>query len=107
MYHKPITMIIYNVTVNVESDIHDEWLLWLKEVHIPDVLKTGLFTENKVCRVLGITEEEGHTYSVQYTCKSMNEYVEYRDNHAQRLQAEYNKRYEGKFVAFRTLLEVV
>ena len=36
-------MYIYNVTVNVSDDVHIEWLKWMKETHIPDVMKTGCF----------------------------------------------------------------
>ena len=41
-------MIIYNVTVNVEAEIHNDWISWMKEVHIPDVMNTGYFLENKM-----------------------------------------------------------
>jgi hypothetical protein len=34
-------MILYNVTVSVDPEIHDEWLAWMKSKHIPDVLATG------------------------------------------------------------------
>ena len=41
-------MILYNITVNIDHDIHQEWLVWMKDIHIPDVLSTGLFIENKI-----------------------------------------------------------
>jgi hypothetical protein len=99
-------MIIYNVTVNVENDIHEDWLKWMKEIHIPDVMKTGYFLENRFCKVL-VEEESGFTYSIQYTCANMADLEEYYNTHAPRLQKEHKDRYEGKFVAFRTLLEMV
>ncbi len=99
-------MILYNVTINIENDVHDEWLKWMKEVHIPDVLKTGLFIDHKLCKLLR-EEEQGTTYSFQYFCESMAEYTSYQNEHAPRLQAEVKKKYEGKFVAFRSLLEVL
>ena len=99
-------MIIYNVTINVENDVREEWLNWMKTVHIPDVMNTGYFLENKICKVL-VDEEQGTTYSIQYTAAKMEDYNKYREVHAPRLQKEVNDRYPGKFVAFRTLLEVV
>lgn len=99
-------MIIYNVTVNIENDVHEEWLNWMKTIHIPDVMKTGFFLENKICKVL-VDEEQGVTYSIQYTADSIKEYEEYKKSHAPRLQKEHTDKYQGKFVAFRTLLEVV
>ena len=99
-------MIIYNVTVNIENDVREEWLNWMKNIHIPEVMATGSFIENKICKVL-VDEEQGTTYSIQYTAASMKDLEEYQKSHAPRLQKEHSERYAGKFVAFRTLLEIV
>lgn len=99
-------MIIYSVTLNIEDDIHDDWLKWMKEVHIPAVMETGLFLENKMLKLL-MDEPQGKTYSMQYTLHNMADLEEYRAKHAPRLQKELNDRYANKFVAFRTVLEVV
>lgn len=99
-------MVLYNVTVNIDEDVHDEWLQWMKEVHIPDVMNTGHFLENKICKILA-ESEGGISYAIQYLCKDMNEYENYQSSHAPRLQKDHTDRYGGKFVAFRTLLEVV
>jgi hypothetical protein len=99
-------MIIYNVTVNIENDVREEWLNWMKNVHIPDVMATGYFLENKICRVM-VDEEQGTTYSIQYTAAGMKDLEEYQRLHSPRLQKEHSERYANKFVAFRTLLEIV
>jgi hypothetical protein len=99
-------MIIYNVTVNIEHDVHDEWLKWMKTEHIPDVMKTGFFIEHKICKVL-VDEEQGTTYSIQYTAPDMQALETYQRDHAPRLQKEHSDRFANKFVAFRTLLEIV
>lgn len=101
-------MFIYNVTVNVEEVIHAEWLEWMKNVHIPQVLATGCFTENRVLKLLIEEEQEGTvTYAVQYTFTDMEHYHRYRDQFAPALQADAKQRYQDKFVAFRTLLQHV
>jgi hypothetical protein len=100
-------MIIYNVTINIENSVHDEWLNWMKTNHIPDVMSSGIFKEYRILRVLGDEESGGNTYSVQYTCDNMEKYLQYRDIYAPALQAEHNNRFKDKFVAFRTLLETV
>jgi hypothetical protein len=100
------TMIIYNVTINVENDVREEWLNWMKTKHIPDVLLTGYFIDNKICKVL-VDEEQGTTYSIQYTCESHDKLKEYQRLHAPRLQKEVTDKFPNKFVAFRTLLEVI
>ena len=40
-------MIIYNVTCNVENEILKDWLQWMVEIHIPDVMQTGFFFRGK------------------------------------------------------------
>lgn len=99
-------MIIYNVTVKIQSEVHQEWLKWMKEVHIPDVMKTGKFVEHKFCKVLFVDQDEGQTYSIQYFCKDMATLESYIDNESKPLQKEHTEKYKDKFVAFRTLLEI-
>ena len=99
-------MIVYSVTVNVEDEIQEDWIKWMKEVHIPDVMQTGLFTENRIFRIISHQPDEtGTSYNIQYSCPSMKDLHQYQAMHAPRLQKEHTDRYEGKFVAFRTLLE--
>jgi hypothetical protein len=99
-------MIIYNVTINIDRDIHEEWLAWMKNVHIPDVMNTGCFIESKICKIIG-DEETGINYAIQYTANNIEIYETYKAQHAPLLQKEVTDKYPGKFVAFRTLLEVL
>lgn len=99
-------MIIYNVTVKIDNDVHEEWLSWMKETHIPEVLNTGYFVGNQIAKVL-IDDEDGITYSIQYRCETMGKLEEYYEKHAPQLQQDHAERYKDKFVAFRTLLEIV
>tara|TARA_B110000305_G_scaffold200411_1_gene227607 strand:+ start:279 stop:593 length:315 start_codon:yes stop_codon:yes gene_type:complete len=99
-------MILYNVTISIDTNVEEEWLQWMKEVHIPDVMNTGLFIDNKICRIHA-EEEGGKSYSIQYLAKSWNEYNQYKDTFSQKLQQEHTLKFSGKFAAFRTILEVV
>ena len=99
-------MIIYNVTVKISNEKHDDWLEWMKTVHIPEVMATGKFTKNVFSKVL-IEDEEGTNYSIQYHCNSLETLQGYQDNYAPNLQVEHTARYKDHFVAFRTLLEIV
>ena len=100
-------MIIYNVTVNINEEVHDEWVAWMRDVHIHDVMATGYFLENRFAKVLLTQDEGGVTYSIQYLCKNMADLQIYQGSHAPRLQADVKEKFDGKFVAFRTVLETV
>ena len=98
-------MYIYNVTVNVETEAHEEWLTWMKETHIPDVMETGMFLSNRVLEVL-VDHEDGITYSIQYEVKDMETLKLYQQMYAPKLQQEHKDKFEGRFVAFRTILRL-
>jgi len=100
-------MILYNVTVNIDHSVHDEWLKWMKTIHIPQVMQTGMFVESRLCKLIGDEHSGGVTYSIQYVCRNIEDYETYRDKFAPDLQAEHAIRYKDKFVAFRTLLEII
>lgn len=97
--------VLYNVTVSVDVDKSEEWLAWMKAVHIPDVMSSGFFIESKISKVLG-HEEGGKTYAIQYLCKNMMTYDLYQKEAAPALQKHHTKLFGTSTVAFRTLLHV-
>ncbi len=99
-------MYIYNVTINIEENIHEKWLAWLKAEHIPAMLATGKFAKALLTRVIVEEEMGGLTYSVQYTTDSKATLQKYYDEDAEFMRAQ-SKPFVGQFVAFRTELEVV
>lgn len=99
-------MTIYSVTIAIEASIEPEWIEWMKSVHVPDVLKTGCFSECRINKVLGAETDEP-TYVLQYSCQSIGEYQRYRDNFAPALQKDHADRFGGRFRASRQLLEEI
>lgn len=99
-------MYIYNVTINIDESIHDSWLDWMNKEHIPAMLATGKFSKALMTRVQMEEEMGGITYSVQYRTNSKATLEKYYAEDADKLRAQ-SKAFEGKFVAFRTELEIV
>jgi hypothetical protein len=98
-------MYIYNVTITLDANIQQEWLLWMKETHIPDVMRTGIFLTNRICKVL--SQEDEITYAVQYTFRTMEDLNRYQKEFAPKLQKEHSEKFKDKFAAFRTILEII
>lgn len=101
-------MLIYSVTTKIEATIKADWLDWMQNHHIPEVLATGCFLEYRLAQLLDDTpESEGITYNIQYLCPEMEMLQRYQQNYAPALQAAYRERYEGRYTIFRTLLNVL
>ena len=99
-------MIIYRVEITVEAGIELEWLDWMKRIHVPDVIRTGCFTE---CRIYKVIESAATdpVYAMQYHCQSLEEYHRYRDIFAADLQKEHSDKFAGRFRGARQLLEEI
>ncbi|MFI5222013.1 MAG: DUF4286 family protein [Bacteroidia bacterium] len=101
-------MIIYNVTINVEDEAQKEWLEWMKTIHIPEVMSTGIFSSHQIaCLLTRQPDETGTTYCIQYFCENLELYERYQKEFAPKLQADTQKMFGGRFVAFRSVMEMV
>ena len=100
-------MIIYNVTIKVHESIKQDWLLWLKEEHIPDVIQTGCFTHAVILRLIEVDDTEGPTYAVQYYAESKGLYNNYIENHAAAMRQKGFDKWGSAFIAFRSVMQVV
>ncbi len=100
-------MIIYNVTIKVENDAADAWVNWMKTEHMADLMNTGLFADSRLCRLLEQDEAEGITYVAQYFCEGIEQYNTYIDKYAQVMRDKGFKHFGGKFVAFRSIMEII
>jgi hypothetical protein len=100
-------MIIYNVTLKVDKSVADEWVKWMKTEHMADLLNTGLFADCRLCKLLEQDETDGITYVAQYFCASIEEYNDYIEKYAESMRDKGNKLFGGKFVAFRTIMEIL
>lgn len=101
-------MILYNVTVNVEDGVLNDWLGWMKEIHIPEVMSTGCFVEYKMLKLLNDDPEaQGQTYAIQYFAENLGMVNTYLNNHAPHLAQKHAERYMNRCVSFRTVLEEV
>lgn len=100
-------MILYNVTTNIHESVHDQWMTWMQEKHIKDVLATGKFTSARMVKVLVEEEMGGMTYAVQFMTDSKETLEKYFQEDAPRLRQEAMQLFADKALTFRTELEVI
>lgn len=100
-------MIVYNVTVKVNKHRVEEWIKWMKETHIPEVMATNLFTDHQICELLQADEDDGKTFVIQYHLESKGAYNQYQEFHAAKLQQASFDKFGEDALGFRTLMKKV
>ena len=99
--------IIYNVTTQVSHSIAKQWLNWLREEHIPEIVATGCFTHAAILRLIEVDETQGPTYAIQYHTTSKALYNRYIEDFAEEMRKKVIARWGDQFIAFRSVLQVV
>lgn len=100
-------MIIYNITANISEEIHDQWLLWMNNTHMPEMMATGKFLSARLVRVHTDQPLEGVAFAAQYTAKDQHTLNRYYAEDAPRLRQEGLKLWGDQALYFRTELEVI
>jgi hypothetical protein len=100
-------MFVYNVTVKVSVSMAEEWIIWLKKEHIPDVLGTGCFEHAQVYRLLEVDDAEGPTYVVQYRVAKEEDYQHYLEKFAPDMRQRSYDKWGDRFIAFRSFMQVL
>ena len=100
-------MIVYNVTTKVTPAIQQDWLHWIKEEHIPEIISTGCFTHATVLQLLENDDSEGPTYAVQYFAESKSLYNNYMEKYAAVMRQKAFDKWGNQFIAFRSLMQVI
>lgn len=100
-------MYIYNVTIKLNHSIHQQWLQWMQQKHLADVMATGCFTKYQLVKLLDVDEEEGVTYAIQYYCNTKADYNIYVEKHAPTLRQDALNLFGNNFIGFRSLMEII
>ena len=100
-------MVVYNISIKIDLSIEKNWVKWQQQEHIPEVMATGFFTEYKFYKLLNQDESEGPTYVIQYAATAIDNYNRYIEEQAPLLRQKAVSKWGDKFIAFRTLLQVV
>lgn len=100
-------MLIHNVTVKVDRAIATAWLQWMFDEHIPDIMRTGCFTGDRVVRLLEVDDSEGPTYAFQYNAASKADYNRYIELYAPGLRQRSADKWGNGLISFESVMEVV
>lgn len=100
--------VVYAVTVEVDRPVAEDWLEWMRRVHVPEVLAAGGFTSCQIGRREDPPAPDGTVvYVLEYLAPSAAALTEYRERHAPALQRAHTERYGTRARATRTVRELL
>src|SRR3954466_8556561 len=100
-------MYIYSVTIHIDKSAEEEWLSFMKEKHIREVLDAGYFKSCCMRKVLREKDELYSTYNMEYTAETKDDYNAYQQYTAPALQADFLKKFDGKFTVERLFYKII
>lgn len=100
-------MIIYNTTFNIAPGFEKPFIEFLKQEYILDCLNTKLVRNPKFMKLLGDLPDEGSTFSLQFDCQSLEDYITFESEHVPLLQENIIIKYGENCLFFTSVLEVV
>ena len=99
-------MLIYNTTFQVDDEVHDNFLIWIKECYIPEVQGHGTLKSPRICKILS-HRDEGHAYSLQWEVDNSGLLHCWHMEQGAKLNEELTRVFADKVIGFPTLMEVV
>ena len=100
-------MYLYNITTNISEKVHDKWLKWMQDTHIPAMLNTNSFSKATLVQVAVNEEMGGITYSTLYYCETAEKLKDFYRNHAPKLNSEVIRLFPNNAVIFGTELKII
>jgi hypothetical protein len=99
-------MFVYNISIKVEKEILSQWIKWQKEEHIPAIMATNLFTENKFFELME-SDPDSSTFVLQYFSESQENIDKYFSEYSEQLREETFKKWGNKIISFTTFMQTV
>lgn len=95
-------MITYQVKITINQEVETAWLHWMKTVHVPDVIATGLVRSFQILRP---QEDEAQTYYFHYQFDQQADFERYTKEFGPKLRQDVMDHYANQFEASRQLFD--
>jgi hypothetical protein len=99
-------MLLFNVTIIVEEPTANDFLRWMKDVHIPTLMEKDCFVSHRLLKIVD-SPNEGVTYSVQFIAEDEQHFNNFKENFEPQFTADIYNNYPNKLVTFSTLMEFI
>jgi len=99
-------MILYNITFNVEDDVKDRWLEYMREQFIPAMIESGLLTRPVMSELL-LQEPQGTSYALHFYSDNLDNLRRFQSDEWEGIFRKLRDEFGDKVVFFPTEMKVV
>ncbi len=100
-------MVIYNVTTHVEPSVLEDWLMWMRQNHLPELLATDIFKEIKIFKVVNEQDQGGVSYAIQHIFDSEEKLKHFVKELGPVARKKSEERYGNRILYFETELHLI
>ena len=86
----------YEVTMEVDSSIAEEWVEYMRSEHIPEVMQKHVFSSCQFLRIIEPAKEGLDCFRITYEAENLSAIQEYRAELSPDLRTKHDERY-GEF----------
>ena len=98
-------MILYNITYNIDKELDQEWVYWLRDYYLPEVMGSGNFIQYKVYRMLKTEDDGSINYAIQFFSESIESLNDFLVSRAPAISQQLMDKFRHHHVAFMTVLQ--
>ena len=100
-------MFIFNTTYLVSDEVHETWLDWVRNQHIPFMIDSTYFSHPQVARVITSDKQDGTSFSVQFHVKDLQTLKLWKKEYSSLFQENCTNQFGTEVNFITTLLELV
>ena len=100
-------MLVYNTTYQMDIDDARNFVNWIHECYIPQVLDDGTLKSPRLLRILSHKDQETECFSLQWEVENSAELHKWHVRQGMKLNDELQKLFKDKVIGFPTLMEVI
>jgi len=100
-------MVLYNITINIDSEKEEEFIAWMNQVYLSGIMQTGLFYEKRFFRLLQEDNGEGVNFSAQFLAENLEDLKFFQSRYGTIFREIIKEKFGSQFVSFRSVLESV
>lgn len=100
-------MLLYNISYHLTDELENNFVIWVKEVLIPQIQEQGILKNPRFCKILSHQQPGELSYSLQWEVANSTELHKWHIKFGNFFSDELNKIFHKEILYFESLMRIV